>query len=156
MDPAVGVLELDENCTLKLQTSRMKIHLEGDSDFVRTAYEALRKEILVRLTSPPEPSGLDRADVADTQKIVTKPAAEPMAGEDCLWVYFCNDLYNKVHVSQREKITESELGAFVNPWRLTKVYVESGTTEPIRALVPVGKTLWSELTTTGRERLRKD
>ena len=48
-----------------------------------------------------------------------------------------------------------EIGRFVDIAHLKRVYLESGPAGFLETLAPVGRTLWSELTPLGRQRLRK-
>lgn len=142
-------------CTLMIRTSTLRVHLEGDPDFVRAAYAGLRRELLFRLVE--ESRGLlgRGAGQALPSSAPVEADTRRQTGPDFVWVYRCTDLYNKVHVVERRVLAGGDLGRFVDISQLKRVFVESGSPGLFEGLVPVGKTLWSELTALGRQRLRK-
>jgi hypothetical protein len=141
-------------CALKIQTPQFGVHLEGDADLVRIGYEGLRQALLERLA--PRAEG-----AAEPPSSRPRPASgprgpgRPEVGPEYVWVYRSNDLYHKVHVVQRRQLYVTGLGRYLQPERLARIYVESEDAPMIEGLIPPGKTLWSELTRLGRERLRK-
>lgn len=150
-----GRARLSSRCRLKLQSEQFKLDLEGDADLIRHAYASLRDEILRRLMLTPR-SAVGATLVNPALQTVEQSSLSPSTpNQDYVWVYRCNDLYCKVGVAERKSFEQSTLGRLVNPWKLRGVYLEGGEGGQLSELVPAGKTLWSELTAVGRERLRK-
>jgi len=147
---------MSTKCTLKIRTPNINLNLEGDAALVRAGYEGIRSELLRQL----------RAERIDTEQ---QPYAEPVVKArpkkqkrpfenqpEYVWVFKTNDLYHKVHVVERVKLHATGLGCYVQPGRLKRIYVESDYADLVGQLIPPGKTLWSELTRLGRERLRNE
>ena len=146
---------MSSNCRLKLQSDHFSLDLEGDADLIRHAYASLRDELIRRLR--PTPRSLVGSTLLNPALQVSKQATQESETDsrDYVWVYRRTDLYNKVGVAERRSLQELALGHVVDPWSLRGVYLEGGDDGRLSDLVPDGKTLWSELTVLGRERLRK-
>ena len=119
-------------CSLKIRTPTFKLQLEGNADFVRSSYEAIRREVLIHLgytlTRPMSAvSARDAHPSAENQSHSVASNSEPGA-EQYVWVYHCSDLYNKVHVAQRCLLEKTGLSAHLHPWRLDRIYLEGGYT----------------------------
>ncbi len=74
---------------------------------------------------------------------------------DFVWVLECDTLYNKVRAVDRASVAATAVGRQVDPGRLHRIFVEAHDAARLRPLLPAGKTLWSELTPLGRQRLRQ-
>lgn len=145
-------------CTLFIRTEKFKLELEGTADFVRASYRAVRDQVLSHLEDTLEPLTQTPAAQTDHQRTphkVPEPPAESSSNE-YVWAYRCGRLYNKVHVIQRTALVDNGLARLINPWRLARIYFETEDTNAFAKLLPVGKTLWSELTALGRRRLRQE
>lgn len=139
-----------EKCRLQLEADQLQLDMAGDGDFIRTAYRALRADILKRIAPPPP-----------IRRTVKMAAVQPLDGvgvpseensNDYLWVHTCNALYAKVAVAERKALSGSVAGRSLHPWRLRAIYLEEDG-GPWDGLLPPTKTLWSELTPSGRRKL---
>jgi hypothetical protein len=130
------------------------VDLEGDVEFLWEAYLAIREPLLRRLSSHaalglgPPPVDEQGRTLAPTQPIGPSHGAY-------VWVLRCNDLYNKVQVIERAALAKHALARHLDVRRLARVCFEGDVGPPFESLLPPGSTLWSELTSMGRDRLRK-
>ncbi len=138
--------------SLRLRGANFSLDLKGDQDFIRKAYESLREDIAQQIRSPGDGPG-------NTLRIPALSAgAEPELpdnSQEFVWVRRCTDLYSKVSVSQRAAIAESPLGKTIHSWRLHGIFLESEESTFLEHLVPPGKTLWSEFTSSARDRFKR-
>ena len=72
-----------------------------------------------------------------------------------IWVYITHEIYNKVYVVDLNTFAASPLSRCFDGRRLRKIYIDREFQGVLGPLVGTGKTLWSELTKQGRERLSK-
>lgn len=92
---------------------------------------------------------------ATTEGSPRSEGAGPSAEGDFVWVLECDTLYNKVRAVDRASVAATPVGRHVDPRRLHRIFVEAHDGARLRPLLPAGKTLWSELTPLGRQRLRQ-
>lgn len=131
-------------CRLKLHTEACKLDLEGDAEFVRKGYLAMRGAIRARTGADPE--ALAASQPTEIMYATSpQPSIKP-ADTQFVWVYRCDELYTKVHVLERARLQMTRLCAYVDPTRLNRIYLDGSTDDALDRLVPRGETLWSELT----------
>jgi hypothetical protein len=141
--------------SLRIEGKRFALELEGDAEFINTAYDAVRDSIISRLrttvtgqftafgqTLAPE---ADRNDTVETD--------DPAGGY--VWVYVCHALYRKVHVVSRAGLQQTPITQVLDPFSVARIYVDRKDLIAVSAIVGSGKTLWSELTEEGRTRLSR-
>ena len=141
---------------LRIKAGSFSLELEGDPDFINSVYDSVRDDLLAKLEAatqkpkepPPKSKGGFDVDVERLKNIKVK-------GNGYVWVYVCHELYNKVHVVPRDTLSVSPLSSVIQTRRLSKVYVNRARLKELESLIGSGKTLWSELTTEGRRRLRR-
>ncbi|MBH24716.1 MAG: hypothetical protein CMH57_09750 [Myxococcales bacterium] len=134
--------------TLRIRAGSFSVELEGDSDFVQASYELMRQQILQRLRD------ILRKNTArgDRGKAIAQRASH---NGGFIWVYVCHPLYNKIHIVSRDTLSTSALGSVIHANALNKIYVDRRGLAELETLIGSSKTLWSELTTEGRERLKR-
>lgn len=143
---------MDSKGSLRLRGANFSVDLQGDQDFVRKAYESLREHVAQQIRSPDDAPGRTLRIPA----LSAGPQPElPDNTQEFVWVRRCTDLYSKVSVSQREKLAESPLGKVIHSWRLRGIYLETEESSFLEHLVPPGKTLWSEFTSSARDRFKR-
>ncbi|MEO1273092.1 MAG: hypothetical protein AAFX99_33815, partial [Myxococcota bacterium] len=123
--------------------------LEGDSSFVQASYAVMRNQILERLRD------ILRDNTVRDQEETTAIVKRVSHHGGFIWVYVCHPLYNKIHIVSRDALRSSTLGSVISPDALNKIYVERRGLAELENLVGSSKTLWSELTTEGRARLKQ-
>lgn len=96
-----------------------------------------------------------RSSPANAAASMPSAEAGPRPGRDesYIWVYVTHDIYNKVYVIDTETFTSSSIHRFLDGRRMRKVYLDQAHQEFLRPLLGTGKTLWSELTAKGREKI---
>ena len=130
---------------LKIKSDNFSLEFEGDPDFVRDSYALMRQHILSRL----------RESLTEHTTENTPPKKTDSSQGGFLWVYVCHPLYNKVHVVSRESLLLSPLGRIIDAQLLNKIYVQRSGLSRVEALIGSSKTLWSELTSEGKKRLKQ-
>ena len=138
---------------LKIKTDDFTLDLEGDSEFILSAYISVRDEIVRRLNHKIKPPAPKKPDKFDGKFSGRSPYENPQ--EDYLWVYSCHDIYNKVYVINRANLESSYLSRLIDIKRVKKIFIERDQSELLSSVLSEGKTLWSELTPVGREKLQK-
>jgi len=142
---------------LRIKAGSFSLELEGDADFINNVYDSVRDDLLAKMAAASraapgaEPPSGDSGLNIDVEKL---PDIK-VKGNGYVWVYVCHELYNKVHVVSRDTLAVSPLASFVDTRRMNKVYVNRARLKELESLIGSGKTLWSELTTEGRRRLRR-
>lgn len=142
---------------LRIRAGSFSLELEGDADFINTVYDSVRDDLLAKMASAAKnkPSESEPAGIGELNIDEEKIRDIKVKGNGYVWVYVCHELYNKVHVVSRDNLGVTPLASVVDTRRLNKVYVNRARLKELEALIGTGKTLWSELTTEGRRRLRR-
>ncbi len=138
--------------SLRLRGTNFSLDLQGDQDFIRKAYESLREDIAQQI----RPADGDPGRTLRIPALNAGPQPDlPDNTQEFVWVRRCTELYSKVSVSQRAAIAQSPLGKVIHSWRLRGIYLETEESSFLEHLVPPGKTLWSEFTSSARDRFER-
>ena len=148
---------------LRIEAPSFSLELEGEPQFILDSYDNVRQDVLKRLValmqdSHPEDgidlSSIDGPIVTGDDTPRDPPAAVPEDGH-YVWVYIAHEIYNKVHVVDLDTFNASPLSRFLDGVRLKKIFLDREFRDTLGPLLGTGKTLWSELTKKGRERVAK-
>ena len=148
---------------LRIEAPSFSLELEGEPQFILDSYDNIRQDVLKRLVAvmhsnvvqpAGDPASLGAAIVSGEKTPPDPPAALPKDGH-YVWVYIAHEIYNKVHVVDLDAFNASPLSRFLDGIRLKKVFLDREFRDTLAPLLGTGKTLWSELTKKGRERVAK-
>ena len=151
---------------LKIQAQNLDLELTGDTEYVADAYEAIREVIVARfeqtLRRGGEPGQSPRGEGAGgPARRITRPlyridgvSQQISPGPTRLRLVVCNDLYHKVTVLSREDLEASVFGQVLDTSRLESIFVNEADVPLFEKELPVGKTLWRELTESGRKMVK--
>lgn len=158
---------------LKIQAQNLDLELTGDAAYVGEAYEAIRDVIVTRFEQTlrqaqrGEGEGSAQEGGKGTsgggRRRITRPlyridgvSKQISPGPTRLRLVVCNDLYHKVAVLRREELEASVFGEVLDSTKLESVFINEAEVPVLERELPVGKTLWRELTATGRRMVKGD
>ncbi|RAL20563.1 hypothetical protein DL240_16125 [Lujinxingia litoralis] len=146
---------------LKIKAHSLDLELTGEAAYVEDAYAAIRQVVLQRFSQTldahqgegePAPVRKRRNTQplyrADQVKERIPPSRE--MADNHLHLVVCSELYHKVSVLPRPELAGTIFGALLHSECIDHVYIDE---HDLAALAPhfdVGKTLWRELTRSGR------
>jgi len=142
--------------SLRIEGRNFALELEGDTDFINTAYDAVRASLVARLhtTVTGQFTAMAKQASSELGPDDTVETSDPSGGY--VWVYVCHELYRKIHVVSRAGLGLTAIAKVLDPYSLGKIYVDRKELDGLSDLVGTNKTLWSELTNEGRSRLMRD
>ena len=148
---------------LKIQAESLDLELCGDADYVRDAYTAIRSVVIERFKSALIKGDQPAGDPSlPRQRRITKPlykvpevekhfASSRAIADQHLRLVVCGDLYHKVSVIARQDFRESIFDAALDIDLLKHLYINEDDAPTLQLHLPIGRTLWRELTPAGRD-----
>jgi hypothetical protein len=142
---------------LKIKADSLDLELTGDAEYVREAYEAIRAVVVQRFEQTLRASDQAVPMRPRDKRKTTQPlyridgVSRHMKGDTHLRLVVCNDLYHKVALLTRKDFSRSVFGSILDPEGLESVFIDEGDVEELAGEIEVGKTLWRELTATGKK-----
>lgn len=141
---------------LKIRAKDLHLDLEGEFEYVERAYEAIRPVLMERFRESLEIElglGVSNEDVASRKTLplnrVAKNDVDPDVAQH-INVVICNEVYNKIHLAQFDDLNASPISRVIDFDRVRRMYINRSQSGDFEKFVPVGKTLWRELTSAGR------
>ena len=146
----------DDKNTLVIEGPAFSMRLSGEGEFINSAYNALREDLMSRFAEVLAVQGNPHkaappTDVAPSAEGMTFKQVSPSAGY--IWVCVCHDYYHKIHVLDRNEVANSSLAGFLDRRRLFRVFLERKHKDALESVIGTGRMLWSELTEEGQLRL---
>ncbi|MDX9722558.1 MAG: hypothetical protein RBU37_17560 [Myxococcota bacterium] len=152
---------------LRIESSKFSLELEGDPAFILETYDNVREDVLRRLIELISSADRELRSSSVQNKAVrgqsleelstraeeSSPAVAPVRAANYLWVYITHEIYNKVYAVDLATFSASPLSRYFDGRRLRKLYLDKEYHGVLGSLVGTGKTLWSELTSKGRDKL---
>lgn len=146
---------------LKIQAESLDLELSGDADYVRDAYAAIRPVVLQRFQSALQKAELPTPEDPPRKRQITQPLYKQPAiqkhivtsrgiADQHLRLIVCGDLYHKVSVLSRPDFEKSIFNSSIDIDSVEHVFVNEGDIDLLETHFPIGRTLWRELTPTGK------
>ncbi|TXD38044.1 hypothetical protein FRC98_03865 [Lujinxingia vulgaris] len=145
---------------LKIKAHSLDLELTGEAAYVEDAYQAIRSVVLQRFAQTLES---DEAGTAEKEKkrsntqplyradgVKERIAPSREMAENHLHLVVCSELYHKVSVLARPELANTIFGKVLSADRIDHVYIDEADLGSLERHFEVGKTLWRELTASGR------
>jgi|SRR5690554_3933715 len=143
---------------LKIKAHSLDLELTGEAAYVEDAYQAIRSVVLQRFAQTLEsdvesPAPKKRSNTqplyrVDGVKERITPTRE--MADNHLHLVVCSELYHKVSVLSRPDLARTIFGKAVSADRIDHVFINEADLGALADHFEVGKTLWRELTASGR------
>jgi hypothetical protein len=131
---------------LEVKVGEVHIVLEGDPEFVTSAYERVRGDITAAMRQAEESAPHKPPDLSETTDKL------PVAG-DLLWVYRCEDDMRTVYAVQKKKFASTPFARAYGLANIERVYVDDD--RILSKLREGARTLWRELEPEGMRRIQE-
>lgn len=139
---------------LKIRAKDLHLDLEGESEYVERAYAAIRTVLMERYRESLEITlGDEPSDVRSRQTLPLHTVSKSDADADLnqhVNVVICNEVYNKIHLANTDDLEASPFSRVIDFDSVRRIYLNRSQSGHFEKFVPVGKTLWRELTSAGR------
>ncbi|RDV38393.1 hypothetical protein DV096_06125 [Bradymonadaceae bacterium TMQ3] len=143
---------------LKIKAHSLDLELTGEAAYVEDAYQAIRSVVVQRFAQTLES---DQAGPSEKKRSTTQPlyradgvkeriAPSREMADNHLHLVVCSELYHKVSVLARPDLAKTIFGKVLSADRIDHVYIDEGDLQRLERHFEVGKTLWRELTASGR------
>ncbi|MEM1347059.1 MAG: hypothetical protein AAGI01_00785 [Myxococcota bacterium] len=164
------------NNRLKIQASSLKLEFTGEAENILQGYQMTR-ELLIELFqqqisaseefaaahedegvtellhAPNEPRLLHRVSPEELERRRFKPKLGQ--GSTHLSISLSSELYHKVCVLERSEFERSPFYGVLDFDSIQRLYIQHSQADDFSKYFRIGKVLWRELTTQGREAVRK-
>ena len=150
---------------LKIRAKDLKLDLEGEFEYIERAYEAIRPVLMerfresleVELAFEGESPSKDSIRSRETLPLHSVPKGDfdPDLNKH-VNVVICNEVYNKIHLANSEDLAASPFSRVLEFTNVRRIYLNRSQAEHFEKFIPVGKTLWRELTTAGRAAVKRE
>ncbi len=149
---------------LKIRAKDLHFDLEGEFEYIERAYEAVRPVLMERFresleielggTRVPSESSIQSRETLPLHSVPKGDAESEFAKH--INVVICNEVYNKIHLAKADDLEESPFSRVLNFDHVRRIYVNRSQATDFEKLIPVGKTLWRELTSAGRAAVKRE
>lgn len=141
---------------LRIRAAHLDLDLKGEPEYVERAYLAIRPVLLERYReSLMVPTAIRETNenpaIAVTQKLPSVEEPEPRVVN----LVLCNEVYNKIHVIERDGFEQSLLSRVLKFDGIRRIYINRSQETDFESNFTFGKVLWRELTSAGREAVKK-
>lgn len=143
--------------SLKIRAKDLHLDLEGEYEYVERAYDAIRPVLMERfrasleieLGGGPTTSEIRSRKTLPLNRVTKGAEADPDLAQH-INVVICNEVYNKIHLAHANDLEQSHFSRVLDFEHVRRVYMNRSQSDRFEKFVPVGKTLWRELTSAGK------
>lgn len=150
----------DKN-VLKIKAHALDLELKGEPEYVEEAYRAVREVLMDRfresLQARPAVDELKpERPTEDVPVITPEQLREHQRSEPRhLHLVMCDEVYNKVYLINGEEGIADGFRETLNIGKVSRIYINRKDQDEFAKLLKFDRVLWRELTTAGRDAVRK-
>lgn len=149
---------MSDNNQLKIKARSLDLELKGEPEYVEMAYRAVRDVLMERfresLEARAETEPADRA-TSELPVITPEQLRQQKPEPRHAHLVLCNEVYNKVYLIDGDRGIRGALGRVLNLDHIGRIYINRAQQDAFTDAVNFDRVLWRELTTAGRDAVRK-
>lgn len=140
---------------LRIRAKSLNLDLSGEPEYILRAYDAIRPVLLERFVESVDRVLEESSAEAPTSRRTLEMHAPAAAREtsrrrEHINVVVCNAVYNKIHLADREELSESPFGQVIEMDEVRRIFLNRSQAGRFREFFRFGKVLWRELTVAGK------
>lgn len=140
---------------LRIRAKSLNLDLSGEPEYILRAYDAIRPVLVERFVESVDLVLDDAASSVPTGRRTLEMHAPVAAREaptrrEHINVVVCNEVYNKIHLADRDELSESPFGQVIEMGEVRRIFLNRSQAARFREFFKFGKVLWRELTVAGK------
>lgn len=152
---------MTSNNVLRIKAHALDLELKGDPEYIEMAYRAVRSVLMERFreslednearANAPVERATEELPVITQEELRQHRAAEPKN----VHLALCDEVYNKVYLVDGKTGISGALGKVLVTDHISRIYINRSQQEHFTTMLKFERVLWRELTSAGRDVVRK-
>jgi len=145
---------------LRIKAHALDLELKGEPEYIEVAYRAVREVLMDRfresLQARSDVDALEPERPTEELPVITpEQLREHQREPRHLHLIMCDEVYNKVYLINGEEGIAEGLRKVLNIDQISRIHINRKDQEKFASLLTFDRVLWRELTSAGRDAVRK-